>query len=207
MKYSALLSGLALFLAVPTWAAAQNTAPKSYPRVELGAYGTYMHFAATNPAVNFAGLGGRIDFNVARNLGLEAQMDYDFARNYTSTSSSSNSGGISTNFVTTGLRPLTGLFGPRIQVGTAGPVTAFVTGQVGFIDFSTSNPNAVSGSTFNDAVNSVGGSGTHLAVYPGGGLEFNMGFLSLRADAGDEMYLANGAHNNLRITFGPQFRF
>jgi hypothetical protein len=24
---------------------------------------------------------------------------------------------------------------------------------------------------------------------------------------GDTMYFANGTHNNLRVTFGPQFRF
>lgn len=85
---------------------------------------------------------------------------------------------------------------------------AFVTGQVGFIDFSTSNPNNVTGTTFTNAVDSIGGAGTHLAVYPGGGLQFFIGPFGLRADAGDEIYMANGTtHNNIRVTFGPTIRF
>jgi hypothetical protein len=43
--------------------------------------------------------------------------------------------------------------------------------------------------------------------YPGGGIEGHIGFLGLRADIGDEISFANGAHNNLRITFGPYIRF
>jgi hypothetical protein len=34
-----------------------------------------------------------------------------------------------------------------------------------------------------------------------------IGFLGLRADIGDEISFANGAHNNLRVTFGPYIRF
>ena len=208
MKQLALLAGLALVLAMPTWVAAQRTAPVTYPRVEVGAYGSYLRFnPSSGNAINYAGLGGRIDVNVVRNLALEAQMDYDFSKNYTSTSSTNNSGGITTTFVTTGVRPLTGLFGPKLEFGAGGPVMAFVTGQVGFIDFSTSNPNSVSGTTFTNAVNGIGGAGTHLAVYPGGGLEFFLGPIGLRADIGDDIYLANGTHNDMRVTFGPTIRF
>lgn len=209
MKFLTLLAALALVLASPSWVAAQRYAPAHYDHVEVGAYGSYLRFnpsGSSNP-INFVGLGGRLDVNVVSNLALEAQMDYDFARNYTNTYSGANSGGLSTNFVTTGLRPLTGLFGPKIQFGTGGPVIAFVTGQVGFIDFSTSNPNNADPTTFANAVNGIGGAGTHLAVYPGGGLEFFAGPIGLRADVGDELYVANGAHSNLRVTFGPSIRF
>lgn len=207
MKQLALLAGLALVLATPTWVAAQSPAPASYDHVEVGAYGSYLRFNPNGTPINFVGLGGHFDVNMNHWVALEAQMDYDFARNYTSTSSSNSGGGISTSFVKTGLRPLTGLFGPRFEVGAGSPVTAFVTGQVGFIDFSTSNPDNVSSTTFSNAVSGIGGSGTHFAIYPGAGLEFFGGPIGLRITAGDEMYLANGTHNNLRATIGPTFRF
>jgi hypothetical protein len=208
MKQFALLAGLALVLAAPTWAAAQSYAPSQYDHVEIGAYGSYLHFTpSTGSDINFVGVGGRLDINTNRWVALEAQMDYDFARNYTSTSSSNSGGGISSSFVKTRLRPLSGLFGPRFEIGAGSPVTAFVTGQVGFIDFSTSNPNNVSSTDFSNAVDGIGGSGTHFAAYPGAGLEFFLGPVGIRADAGDELYLANGTHNNLRVTFGPSIRF
>lgn len=207
MKQIALLAGLALVLAAPTWASAQSYAPQKYDHVELGVDGSYLRFNPSGTPTNFVGVGAHLDFNVSHWVGLEAQMDYDFARNYTTTSSSGSGGGISTSFVKTGLRPLTGLFGPRFQVGAGHAVTAYVTGQVGFIDFTTSNPNNVSSTDFSNAVDSIGGSGTHFAAYPGAGLEFFGGPIGLRITAGDEMYLANGTHNNLRATIGPTIRF
>ncbi len=202
MKQLALLAGLALVLTAPTWVHAQ-----SYDHVEIGVYGSYLRFTPPGSTINFVGVGGHLDVNTNRWVALEAQMDYDFARNYTSTSSSSSGGGISTSFVKTGLRPLTGLFGPKFEIGAGSPVTAFVTGQVGFIDFSTSNPNNVSSTDFSNAVSGIGGSGTHFAAYPGAGIEFFGGPIGLRISAGDEIYLANGTHNNLRATIGPTFRF
>jgi hypothetical protein len=109
--------------------------------------------------------------------------------------------------VTTGVRPLTGLFGPKFQAGTSGPFRVFLTGKVGFINFSETNSSVVSGTTFTNSVNGVGGPGTHVALYPGGGIEGFIGPIGLRLEAGDEIYVANGAHNNLRVTFGPQIRF
>src|SRR5437879_2188818 len=86
-------------------------------------------------------LGGRAAFNVHPNVQLEAEMAYDFKRNFTSTFSD----GINTQLVNTRLRPLTALFGPKFQAGTSGPFRAFVTGKLGFVNFSTSDQNAVSG--------------------------------------------------------------
>jgi hypothetical protein len=113
---------------------------------------------------------------------------------------------VTTTFVKSSVRPLTGLFGPTFYAGT-GPMRAFVTGKVGFIDFSVNNSGVVSGTTFTNSVAGVGGSGTHVAVYPGAGLEGFFGPLGLRLEAGDEVYLNNGAYNNLRVTFGPILRF
>ncbi|MGA7887742.1 MAG: hypothetical protein WCA44_18555 [Acidobacteriaceae bacterium] len=207
MKQIALLAGLALVLAAPTWVNAQSYAPQKYDHVEIGVYGSYLRFTPPGSTINFVGVGGHLDINANRWVALEAQMDYDFARNYTTTSSSNSGGGISTSFVKTGLRPLTGLFGPKFEVGAGHAVTAYVTGQVGFIDFTTSNPNNVSSTDFANAVDSIGGSGTHFAAYPGAGLEFFGGPIGLRISAGDELYLANGMHNNLRATIGPTIRF
>jgi hypothetical protein len=58
-------------------------------------------------------------------------------------------------------------------------------------------------------VNTVGltNGATYFAVYPGGGLEGFVGPIGLRAEIGDDIYFKGGARNNLRVTFGPQFRF
>jgi hypothetical protein len=57
--------------------------------------------------------------------------------------------------------------------------------------------------------NSVGLSNgsTQFAVYPGGGFEVFAGPIGVRAEVGDDIYFLNGAHNNLRVSLGPQFRF
>ena len=65
----------------------------------------------------------------------------------------------------------------------------------------------VSGTTFTNSVNGVGGPGTHVAFYPGGGIEGFIGPIGLRLEVGDEVYLNNGTFNNLRVTFGPHIRF
>ncbi|MGA2560878.1 MAG: hypothetical protein ABSF17_14465 [Terracidiphilus sp.] len=208
MKRIALLAGIAFTLSTPNWLTAQDqpsapaptmqTGPANLNHAEVGVFADYLRFSPATPQINFVGAGGRVGFNVRPNFGLEAEMSYDFSRGYTTTY---NTGGTST-FVTTGVRPLTGLFGPKLQFGTTAPFRAFVTGKVGFVDFSTN----YSG-TFTGAVNGVGGAGTHVAFYPGGGFESFLGPFGLRFEAGDEIYLNSGTYNNLRVTAGPVFRF
>jgi hypothetical protein len=50
-------------------------------------------------------------------------------------------------------------------------------------------------------------SNLNAAIYPGAGVEAALGPLGLRFELGDEIYFNLGAHNNLRITFGPFLRF
>jgi hypothetical protein len=169
--------------------------------VEIGAFADYFRLAAPNPAINFVGAGGRLAFNVHPNIQLEAEMSYDFARNFTSTFSN----GVISQFVTTNLRPLTGLFGPKFQAGTSGPVRVFITGKVGFANFRTSHQSAVSG--FTSSLGAITTGATKVALYPGGGVEGFWGPFGLRLEGGDEIYLDNGTHNNLKVTFGPAFRF
>ena len=197
MKRFLLLAILSLGLAVPSCLMAQST----YDHGEIGAFADYLRLSATNPNFNLVGLGGRASFNVSTHVALEGEMSYDFARNYTSTFSN----GATTEFVTTRFRPLAGLFGPRFQAGSSGPFRAFITGKVGFINFSSSNQGATAG--FTGAVNAVTTGNTRVAFYPGAGIEGFWGPFGLRLDAGDVIYIDNGARNNIKVEFGPQIRF
>src|SRR3984893_13113273 len=183
-----------LFLAVPM-VMAQNS-----DHVEVGAFVDYFRLSNNAaPVSNFFGVGGRVAFNMNSSVQLEAEMAYDFKRNYSSTFSN----GVTTTTVNSNFRTLHGFFGPKLQTGS-GPFRIFVTGKVGFDNFSINNQNAQSG-----FVNTVGLSngGTYFAVYPGGGLEGFVGPIGLRAEIGDDIYFRGGPRNNLRVTFGPQFRF
>jgi hypothetical protein len=131
MKRIALFSVLVLCLVAPSLMTAQNSS--DWNHAEVGVFADYFRLSRTTPDINFVGLGGRAAFNIHPNVQLEAEMAYDFKRNFTSTFSD----GISTQLVNTRLRPLTALFGPKFQAGTSGPFRAFVTGKLGFVNFST----------------------------------------------------------------------
>lgn len=203
MKRVICLGILTALMAMPGWVVAQER-HGDYDHGQFGIFADYFRFdpAGSTKATNFVGFGARTGFNVSHNVQLEAEMNYDFTRNFTSVCN--NCTGVSTTFVTTRTRPLTGLFGPKFQ--TSGPFKFFVTGKVGFINFSRSNA-AVTPGTVGNAISSVGGPGTHFAMYPGAGFEGFWGPFGLRLEAGDEVFLNNGARNNLRVTFGPQIRF
>ena len=192
---------LSAVLAAPSWLAAQE-GHGDYDHGAVGIFADYFRFApaSSSKATNFVGFGARAAFNTGHHVQIEGEMNYDFERNFTSTFNN----GVSTSFTTTRLRPLTGLFGPKFA--TPGPFKFFVTGKVGFIHFTETNA-AVTPGTVGTAISGVGGPGTHLALYPGAGFEGFWGVFGLRAEFGDELYLANGTHNNLRVTFGPQLRF
>jgi hypothetical protein len=214
-----LLASIAIPLSAPAQVASagyggdgQTSPPSESGRytlnhAEIGVYADYFRLAPANSTANYVGTGGRFAFSVRPNFAIEGEMNYDFARNYTTTSTINNGTTTTTTFVTSRVRPTTGLFGPKLQFGTSGPIRIFATGKLGFVDFSVSNPNHVTGMQFSNAVNGIGGSGTHLAFYPGGGFEGFFGPLGLRMEVGDEVYLNNGAYNNLRVTVGPTFRF
>ena len=184
---------------MPLLVAAQGSS--DWNHAEVGVFADYFRLSRTTPDINFVGLGGRAAFNVHPNVQLEAEMAYDFKRNFTSTFSN----GVNTQLVNTSSRPLTALFGPKFQAGTSGPFRAFVTGKLGFVNFSTSNQNASAG--FTSALGGVTDGNTQFAVYPGAGIEGFWGPFGLRLDVGDVIYFDNGAQNNLRVTFGPQIRF
>jgi hypothetical protein len=218
MKFASIFAGLAL-IAMPTYLVAQstnsdygpppaqsNSAPNeanhAWDHGEIEAFGDYLHFTQVSPTINFVGVGARAGFNTNPFLALEANMSYDFAQNYTSHTGN----GASTSFSRTTVRPLTALFGPKFQIGASSPVRAFLTGKVGFVNFSTSS-SAISSSAFTGAVNNITESGTHFAMYPGAGIEFFGGPIGFRIDVGELMYMNNGLNNDLKVSGGPAIRF
>ena len=203
MKPFAVLAVLIFSLAVPSFLAAQSTSSDyTNNHVEIGAFADYFRLSRTTPNINFVGVGGRAGFNVHPNIQLEAEMSYDFERAFVSPFTN-GSGTVTT--VRTRLRPLSALFGPKFQAGSSGPFRAFVTGKVGFVNFTTTNENVPAG--FTSSLGAVTTGNTKVALYPGGGIEGFWGPFGLRLEAGNEIYFDNGARNNLKVTFGPVIRF
>jgi len=194
MKRFILLAAMCFFFAVPSGLTAQEL-----NHLEIGGFVDYMNLSGTSPHINFVGLGGRVAVNVQPHVQLEAEMAYDFKRNFTNVFSD----GVTSTFVTSRTRPLTALFGPKFQ--TSGPVRFFVTTKVGLVNFSTSTGSIPSG--FTSAVSGITEGDTKFAFYPGAGVEGFWGPIGLRLEAGDNIYFDDGARNNFRVTLGPQFRF
>jgi hypothetical protein len=194
MKRFSWLFIVSLFVAAAPVVMAQQS-----DHVEIGAFADYFRLSNSSPVENFIGLGGRAAFNVHPNIQIEAEMAYDFQRNYTNTYNN----GVSTVDVTSKLRTLHGFFGPKFQTGS-GAFRLFVSGKVGFDNFGVTNQSAPSG--FTSSVGLANGQ-TDFALYPSAGFEAFAGPIGIRAEAGDDIYFQNGGHNNLRVTLGPQFRF
>ena len=187
----------ALFFVAPAVVVAQESGRTDH--TEVGIFAEYFRFGDPGPDSNYIGLGGRAAFNVHPSVQMEAEMGYDFERNYTNTFSN----GVTTVNVTGRLRTLHGLFGPKFQTGS-GPFRVFVTGKVGFENFTMTHQGVPTG--FVSAVGLENGA-TYFALYPGGGIEAFAGPIGVRAEIGDNIFFNNGVHNNMRITLGPQFRF
>jgi hypothetical protein len=197
MKRLAFLSALALCMAsfAPA-ASAQNGDDKNH-----GNLGVYADFTRLQPAdLNMIGVGARLGINVRKHAVLEGEMAYDFERNKTQTITT----GVVTSTVRSNLRLLHGLFGLKLQ--TTGPVRVFGLLKGGFVNFGVGGP--VTAGAINNQIGNIVDGDTNGVFYPGGGIEFNVGWLGIRAEAGDEiMFLNNGTRNNFRATIGPQIRF
>ncbi len=191
------IAGLAIILALTCLAT--TVFAQTEERGEFGVFADYTRFKNLNNA-NLWGVGGQLAFNLNNHVQLEGGMAYDFERNFTTVSSTAQT----TTFQRSGFRLLNGLFGPKFQTGV-GPVKAFAVLKGGFANFSVSNKGPVTG--FTDAVGFVPNGDTNGVFYPGGGVEFFAGRIGFRAEVGDFMYFDRGANHNLKVTFGPQFRF
>ena len=186
--------------ALPSFVSAQTNENQRKNHVELGVFADYYRYDPihSNNTVNFLGLGGRAAVYMSEHSAIEGEIAYDFERNYSTTNN------INTNLSRTRTRPLHGLFGPKFDLGSHA-ADFFLTGKVGFVNFDQTTASPTSG--FTNAFNSIDTGATRFAVYPGGGVEAFLGPIGLRLDVGDEIYFLNGARNNLRITFGPHFKF
>src|SRR5438477_8352996 len=169
MQRSLVLAFVGFLLAAPSLFA------QSSDHVEVGVFADYFNLSRTDPHINFVGVGGRAGFNVRSNVQVEAEMAYDFKRNFTTTFSD----GVNTEFVNTRLRTLHALFGPKFATG-GGPVRLFGTFKAGLINFSVSDQNA--GAGFKSALSDVTTGNTAAAIYPGVGVEGFLGPIGLRAD-------------------------
>lgn len=197
MKRLAILSALALCIAsfAPA-ASAQSSDDKNH-----GNFGIYADFTRLQPAdLNMFGVGARLGVNVRKHVVVEGEMAYDFERTKTQVITVGNL----TSTVRSNLRMLHGLFGLKIQ--STGPVRFFGLLKGGFVNFGVGGP--VTAGVINNQINNIVDGDTSGVFYPGGGVEFNAGWLGVRAEAGDEiMFLSGGARNNFRATIGPQIRF
>ncbi len=198
MKRLAIFSALVLCLAM---IAPRASAEDNKNHGNIGVFYNFTRLGGiqgTHP--NMSGIGGRIGFNIHPHIVLEGEMAYDFERSVTT---NVTAGGV-TNTTRSNLRLLHGLFGPKIQ--TTGPVRVFAVLKGGFVNFGVGGP-ATAG-TINNQIGNIVDGNTDGVFYPGGGVEFNVGWLGIRGEAGVEIFFTNnGTQNNLRIAVGPQIRF
>jgi hypothetical protein len=169
--------------------------------VELGVFADYFRLAQTDN--NFGGVGALASFQVYKEIKLEGQTSYDFNQAFTERFTDTSTGSVT--FARTHLRILHGEFGPKINIGHHA-IQPFVTLKGGFVDFRIESAPATLG-TFFSSVNGLRADNVNGVLYPGGGLQGHLGPIGLRLDVGDEIYFNHGTHNNLRVAFGPVFRF
>lgn len=171
-------------------------------RVEAGVFLDYLDVSQTS--TNNLGLGARFGYRVHHDVMLEGELAYDYGLNFEEAYLNIVNGNIAA-IENTSVGVTHGLFGPKLQPAGGG-FRPFVTLKGGFMDFRLS-PGLL---PLSNAVSTLLGlrtSNLNAAIYPAAGVEAAIGPVGLRLEVGDEAYFNNGAHNNLRLTFGPIVRF
>jgi hypothetical protein len=171
-------------------------------RVEVGIFVDYLSISQTD--TNNFGVGGRFGYRIHRKVMIEGELAYDYGINFHETYRNITNGDI-TAIERTSIGVTHGLFGPTLQPAK-GRFRAFVTLKGGFMDFRLS-PSLLPLSTAESTLIGIRTSSLNVAMYPGAGVEASLGPVGLRFELGDDLYFNSGAHNNLRITFGPILRF
>jgi len=193
--YSAFIISIALRCAL-----AQASAPVYH--TEIGAFAEVFRLGRVSPALNMPGAGARITLLPESWFSFEAEASYDFTQTFTS----SWTNGFVTENLTTHLRVARGLGGAKFSKKLRNNMHLFATVKAGFIDFTASTTGIPQGFTNPLAPATTGG--TDFLLYPGGGFEYSFGRWGLRLDGGDDLYFDHGSrYNNIRVTFGPTFRF
>jgi len=129
--------------------------------------------------------------NQRRGLPVEAEGSYDFDKSNTQNITDING---HTTVFRSDLHATHFLFGPKFQLGTNLPVRAFVFAKGGFIRFGVT-PGPVTFGAFPTRLENTDLNGS---FYPEGGVEFFLGPIGIRAEAGDEIYFDRGAPNNVK---------
>lgn len=171
-------------------------------RVEVGVFLDSLDISETS--TNNFGLGARVGFRVHQNVMFEGELAYDYGLNFDEAYRNVITGDI-TAIRRTSIGVTHGLFGPTLIRGE-GHLHPFATLKAGFIDFRLSTSLLPYVDIVSPILN-LRTSNLNAALYPGAGIEATLGPVGLRLEAGDEIYFNQGAHNNLRITFGPIIRF
>ena len=171
-------------------------------RVEAGIFLDYLSISQTS--TNNFGIGGRFGYRIHRKVMMEAELAYDYGINFHEAYRNITNGNI-TAIGRASIGVTHGLFGPTLQPAK-GRLRPFVTVKGGFMDFRLS-PSLLPLTSFESTLLGIRTSSLNAAMYPGAGIEASLGPVGLRFELGDEIYFNNGAHNNLRITFGPILRF
>ena len=171
-------------------------------RVELGIFIDYLNISQTS--TNNFGIGARFGYRVHRDVLLEGEFAYDYGINFDEAYRNIANGNI-TAIERTSIGVTLGLIGPKLQP-SGGGLRPYVTLKGGFVDFRLS-PSLLPYSDVASTVFGLRTSSLNAAIYPAAGIEATLGPVGLRLEAGDEIYFNSGAHDNLRITFGPILRF
>jgi hypothetical protein len=209
MNRFAMLCAAFLLALIPTAGWGQiSPPPGSEQHREHGSLGAFLDYTRFQPqSLNLIGVGGRIGFNVQRHVVMEGEFAYDFSRSFTQSLSSDGAN----NSATTNVKAFHALFGPMVQ--TTGKIRYFGFFKAGLVNFGVGGP-APAGGINNQFGNIVNGA-IDKVFYPGGGVEFKLWRVTMRAEAGDELIYYNSsstaitatAHSNLRATIGPQIHF
>jgi hypothetical protein len=171
-------------------------------RLEAGVFLDYLDVSQTS--TNNFGLGGRFGYRIHHDVMLEGELAYDYGINFGEAYRSIVSGNIAA-IENTSLGVTHGLFGPKLQP-SGGGLRPFVTLKGGFMDFQLS-PGLLPLSNVVSTLLGLRTSNWNAAIYPAAGVEAVIGPVGLRFEVGDEVYFNNGAHHDLRLTFGPIVRF
>ena len=168
--------------------------------VEIGVFADY--FRLSDPKT-FWGLGARGAVTVAPHAQFEAELAYDFEQSFTEGFTSPTTGIVV--FQRSSVRLIHGLLGPEFHTDGDRPFVGFFTLKGGFISFRFDDRPATFGNFFGSLDDFRGV--TKGVIYPAVGFKTFLGPVGLRMEFGDEIFFMHGAQNNLRVTFGPTFRF
>jgi hypothetical protein len=89
---------------------------QEFNHFQAGAFADYFRSNETG-GTNMFGLGGSFGVTVLAHVPMEAEMAYDFDREFSEGFTSTSSGG-TVSFANTGVRTLHRLFGPKLRIGT-----------------------------------------------------------------------------------------